>query len=80
MVLITFDNSITNQFSKFATAVKGNVTGKRMVPRGAEGVPCSMSDFSAEWTIWFNSGMLGAGTRDAKALLVLLVTSFPKCS
>lgn len=80
MVQIVFANSIAAQFPKFATAVRASVTGKWVVSRRPEGVPCSMSAFSAEWTICFNSGMLGAGTPDAKALLVPVVTSFPKRS
>lgn len=62
MVLIKFDSSTTNQFPNIATSVGGSVPGKGVVSCGARAVPCSMSVFSAEWTIWLNSGMLGAGT------------------
>lgn len=56
------------------------IPGKRGASCQVEGVPGSMSDVSAEWTILLNSGMLGASTLDAKVLLVLMVTSFPKRS
>lgn len=62
------------------TIVWRSIPGKRGASCQAEGVPGSMSDVSAEWTILLNSGMLGASTLDTKVLLVLMVTSFPKRS